>query len=239
MRKVLARSGAAFIGVVAAVALTAAPASAHVTVSSTNATQGGFGKLTFRVPNERDDATTTVVEVNVPQNAPLAFVSIKPVAGWTATVTKSKLDKPIKSDDGEVTEAVTKIEWKAATPEAAVQAGQFQEFDVSAGPLPETDKIVFKALQTYSNGEVVRWIEESADGKAEHPAPTLKLAKAAPEGDQPGAASGGDQAAGATDEDARSRANMGLAFGIAALVLSVVGVVLAALAWRRRPGPSS
>jgi uncharacterized protein YcnI len=234
MRKVLARSGAAFIGVVAVVALSASPAAAHVTVSSANATQGGFSKVTFRVPNEKDTATTTAVEVNLPQATPIGFVSVKPVPGWTATVTKSKLDKPIKTDDGEVTEAVSKIEWKAGTPEAAIQAGQFQEFDISAGPLPETDKLVFKALQTYSDGEVVRWIEESSDGKAEHPAPTLKLAKAS--ADESASGTSDDQAAASTaDKDARSRANMGLAFGVAALVLAVVGVVLAALAWRRRP----
>jgi hypothetical protein len=149
-------------------------------------------------------------------------------------VTRSKLDKPIKTDDGEVTEAVSKIEWKAATPEAAVQVGQFQEFDVSAGPLPETDKLVFKALQTYSNGEVVRWIEDSADSKAEHPAPTLKLAKAAPD-TEPASANDTGKAATATDDSARSKANLGLGFAVAALVLSVIGVVLAVLAWRRRP----
>ena len=35
--------------------------------------------------------------------------------------------------------------------------------------------MVFKALQTYSDGNVVRWIEEPVDGgeEPEHPAPVL------------------------------------------------------------------
>jgi uncharacterized protein YcnI len=240
MGKILVRGGAGAAGVLATVLLAASPASAHVTVNPSNATQGGYTKLTFRVPNEKDAATTTTLEVDLPQDAPIASVSVKPTPGWTAVATKSKLDKPIKTDDGEVTEAVTKIVW-TASPDAAIKPGEFQEFDVSAGPLPETDKIVFKALQTYSDGDVVRWIEEpTAGGKEpEHPAPTLKLAKASSDTSMGGAAAtdtaGKDNAeTKATDTDARSRANLGLGLGIAALVLALVGVFFAGLAWRRR-----
>jgi uncharacterized protein YcnI len=236
MRKVLVRAGAVLGGGLAAVLLAASPASAHVTVNPSNATQGGYTKLTFRVPNEKDNATTTTVEVNLPQDTPIASVSVKPVPGWTAAATKSKLDKPIKSDDGEITEAVTKIVWTANSPDTAIQVGQFQEFDVSVGPLPEVDKIVFKALQTYSDGDVVRWIEEpAADGKEpDHPAPTVKLAKAASD---PAAntATTDQPAATGTDASARSRADIGLGLGIAALVIALAGLVVGGLAWRRRP----
>jgi uncharacterized protein YcnI len=241
MRKVLIRSGAGVAGVLAALVVAATPAAAHVSVNPNDATQGGYSKLTFRVPNEKDSAATTQVEIDLPQDTPIASVSVKPTTGWTATATRSKLDKPIKSDDGEITEAVTKIVWKANTPDTAIQVGQFQEFDVSAGPLPAADKIVFKALQTYSDGDVVRWIEEpAADGKEPaHPAPTLKLAAKASATNAGGAAGNtgatDTQAAKATDDDARSRANLGLGLGVAALVLALVGVVLAGLAWRRRP----
>ncbi|MGC9668309.1 YcnI family protein [Planosporangium sp. 12N6] len=241
MRKVLVRSGAGVAGALATLVLLASPASAHVSVNPKEATQGGYAKLTFRVPNEKDGAATTQVEVALPTDAPIASVSVKPTTGWTATATKSKLDKPVKTDDGELTEAVTKIVWKADSPQAAIQPGQFQEFDISAGPLPTTDKIVFKALQTYSDGDVVRWIEEpAADGKEPaHPAPTLKLTAKSSAGSQPVGATagttGGDKAASVTDTDARSRANLGLGFGVAALVLALVGVVLAGLTWRRRP----
>jgi periplasmic copper chaperone A len=236
MRKVLVRAGAVLGGGLAAVLLAASPASAHVTVNPSNATQGGYTKLTFRVPNEKDSATTTTLEVNLPQDTPIASVSVKPIPGWTATATKSKLDKPIKSDDGEITEAVTKIVWTANSPDAAIQVGQFQEFDVSVGPLPEVDKIVFEALQTYSDGDVVRWIEEpAADGKEpDHPAPTLKLAKAAADTSATDTAAK-DQPAASNDASARSRADLGLGLGIAALVIALAGLVVGGLAWRRRP----
>ncbi|GII25837.1 YcnI family copper-binding membrane protein [Planosporangium mesophilum] len=244
MRRAVVRGGAGMAGALAALVLMTAPAAAHVTVNPKDATQGGYAKLTFRVPNERDNAATTQVEVNLPQNTPIASVSVKPTTGWTVTATKSTLDKPIKNDDGEITQAVTKIVWKADSPATAIQPGQFQEFDVSAGPLPTTDKIVFKALQTYSDGDVVRWIEEpAADGKEPaHPAPTLKLAAKATTGTAPaGTGATGDtgtsraSVTATADEQARSRANLGLGMGTAGLVLALVGVVLAGLAWRRRP----
>jgi uncharacterized protein YcnI len=246
MHKVLARTGAAVTGVLAAVLLAANPAAAHVTVNSANATQGGFAKLTFQVPNEKDAATTVKVEVTLPADKPIAFVSTKPVNGWTVQADKTKLATPIKSDDGDVTEAVTKITWTASA-DAAIKAGQFQEFDVSAGPLPNTDKLVFKALQTYSDGDVVRWIEEpGADGKGpDHPAPTLKLAAktdqssapatSAPATSTPATSTPTNTAATTvSDQDARSRANLGLGLGIAALLLALAGMVLAGMALRRR-----
>jgi hypothetical protein len=39
-----------------------------------------------------------------------------------------------------------------------IKPGQFQEFDVSLGPLPNVDQLVFKALRYYSDGDTVRWI---------------------------------------------------------------------------------
>jgi uncharacterized protein YcnI len=234
------RRTAARTAVVAFVAATvgaiafAAPASAHVSVSSADATQGGYGKAVFRVPTESDTASTTKVEVFLPDATPIASVSTVPVPGWTAATTTKKLTTPLKTDDGEVTEAVTTVTWTASQA-GAIKPGEFQEFPLSLGPLPKTDQIAFKALQTYSDGDVVRWIEESADGKAEHPAPTLKLAKAAAT-DEQAATTAAPAANGAgVDENARSRANLGLGLGVAALVLALVGVVLAGLACRRRP----
>lgn len=51
-------------------------------------------------------------------------------------------------------------------------------FTVSAGPLPtDTKQVEFKAVQTYSDGQVTRWIEETPKGgpEPEFPAPVLKL----------------------------------------------------------------
>ena len=54
--------GGAAVAAVAIIA-SAGAASAHVTVNPDTATQGGFTKLTFRVPTEKDNASTTKVQV--------------------------------------------------------------------------------------------------------------------------------------------------------------------------------
>jgi uncharacterized protein len=169
------RRGLVASSVAILVLLLAVPASAHVTVQPPTATQGGFATEVFQVPNERDDANTVQLEVEFPTDHPIAFVSVEPVPGWTAKVEKSTLAKPIKSDDGDVTEAVSKITWSGGQ----ILPGNFQRFPVSMGPLPEVPSLEFKAAQTYSSGEVVRWIEPRTGGaEPEHPAPLLTLTKA-------------------------------------------------------------
>ena len=152
-------------------------ASAHVTASPGTAQQGEYTKVGFRVPNERDTASTTQLEINFPTDHPIASVETRAVPGWTSTAEKTKLDKPIKTDDREISEVVSKITWTGGK----IPPGSFEEFDVSMGPLPtDTDDLVFKALQTYDNGEVVRWIDTAPEGapEPEHPAPVVKLTPA-------------------------------------------------------------
>jgi periplasmic copper chaperone A len=167
------------VAALAGLGLLAPAAFAHVTVNPNEAKQGGYTKVAFRVPNEKDSADTTQVEVVIPTDHPIASVSVKPHQGWTYTVDKTRLTTPITTDDGDkVEEAVSKITWKAGAANA-IKPGEFDEFEVSMGPLPDVDSIVFKALQTYSDGDIVRWIEEAAPGtqEPEHPAPVLKLTK--------------------------------------------------------------
>jgi periplasmic copper chaperone A len=231
MRKI---SAGAILATLAVGAL-AAPASAHVSVNPSEASQGGFAKLAFRVPDEKDAASTTKVEVSLPADKPITFVSVRPLNGWTAQVDKTKLATPIKSEDGdEITEAVSRITWTASG-DAAIQPGQFQEFEISAGPLPAADKVVFKALQTYSDGDVVRWIEETgADGKEpEHPAPTLKLAKKAAGGGMHDAADTAEAPmAGGSDRSDRHD-GLPVALGAIGLVAGLGGLLLGFLAYRR------
>jgi uncharacterized protein YcnI len=229
-RSTLRRTGIVSLAAAAFVLAVAGPASAHVTVNPNTATQGGYTKVSFRVPTESDTLSTTKLEVNLPTDTPIASVSLKPLTGWTAVTVKSKLQTPIKTDDGEITEAVTKITW-TASPGAEIKPGQFQEFDVSLGPLPDADKVIFKALQTYSDGSVVRWIDEpTTDGsEPEHPAPVLKLAAA---NTAAGPASAAPAAvAAATDES--DDGGSGAGWGIAGLVIAVAALVLGLLAYRR------
>ncbi|NBE81745.1 YcnI family copper-binding membrane protein [Micromonospora rubida] len=226
------------LGVAAVVLGVAAPASAHVSVNPKEATQGGYGRFAFRVPNESDEASTTKVEVVLPENAPVGSVSTMPVPGWTVAVEKRKVDPPVQVHGSEVAEAVSKITW-TATGDAAVKPGQFQEFPVSMGPLPEVDTMVFKTLQTYSDGNVVRWIEEPSAAGAEEPekpAPVLTLTGAAP------SAGASAPAAAAADDDDDSDGGAGTAFGVAGLVAGLAGLALGGLAFartRREPAARS
>lgn len=234
------RLAAVTAGVTALTLGLALPALAHVTINPGTAVQGGFTKVAFRVPNERDDASTTKLEVTFPTDHPLAFVSVKPVPGWEVKVVEGKLPKPITTEYGELTEAVTKVTWSGGK----IEPGQFQEFEVSMGALPtDTDQLVFPATQTYSGGEVVKWADEpKADGsEPERPAPTLKLTPAPAEGAGHGAAATPSAAVSSapavstpsvapvaasegSDGTARLLGGAGLVLGLAGLVVAVFGL---------------
>ena len=194
----------------AAVVAMAVPAAAHVTVQPGEAETGGFTKLTFRTPNERDDAGTVKLEVFFPEDQPLENASVRPLEGWEATIERT--------DEG-----VSKITWEGGT----IEPGQFQEFEVSVGPLPsEEGTMVFPAIQTYSSGEVVRWIEEPVEGgeEPELPAPVLRLVAAAE-----------DDLVEIDDDDGTDP------LAVAALVVAIAAAGLGAVALRqavRRSGRS-
>ncbi|MFC5633878.1 YcnI family protein [Streptomyces bullii] len=229
----------------AAVLALSVPAVAHVSVQPEGtAAKGGYAVVDFKVPNERDNASTTKLEVAFPTDHPLASVMPEPMPGWKIEVTKSKLDKPIEMHGEKISEAVTKVTWTADG--KGIEPGYFEKFPLSIGQLPEdTDQLVFKALQTYSNKEVVRWIEVPQKGQAEpdNPAPVLELS-AAEDGhhglpsDEPsdGAASAEKASAsapaassGSDDTDTTARV-----LGVVGIVIGAAGVAYGVLAGRRR-----
>lgn len=237
-------------GAVAGVTVLAlsSPALAHVSVQPEGeAAKGGYAVVAFKVPNERDNASTTKVEVTFPADHPLASVMPQPVEGWDVEVTKSKLDKPLDMHGKKINEAVSKVTWTAEGD--GIEPGFFQKFPVSVGTLPEdADELVFKALQTYSNKEVVRWIEVPQKGQEEpeHPAPVLALSEAS--GDHHGA-SGDDKAtddaasaenasaetSGAADEgDSGGTDTTARVLGVVGIVVGAAGVAYGVLAGRRR-----
>ncbi|MEU6524533.1 YcnI family protein [Streptomyces sp. NPDC046924] len=237
-------------GAVAGVAVLtlSAPAFAHVSVQPEGeAAKGGYAVVNFKVPNERDDASTTKLEVTFPTDHPLASVLPQPVDGWDVKVTKSKLDKPLEVHGRKIDEAVTKVTWTAD--DDGIEPGFFQKFPVSVGSLPEdTDELVFKALQTYSDKEVVRWIEVPQEGKDEpdHPAPVLALSEASADGHSHGAsADEADEAESAGDAEKAAVETTAAAdsdgtdttarvLGIVGIVVGAAGVAYGVLAGRRR-----
>ena len=230
----------------AALVLPATSALAHVTVNPREATSGGYAKLAFRVPNERADASTTKLEVNLPADHPFASVSVRPQPGWTYKVDKTTLPTPIKVHDNDVSEVVSRITWTGGE----IKPGEFNEFEVSVGPLPDdADSITFKAIQTYSNGEIVRWIEEATPGgsEPERPAPVLKLTKSSTGGSTattattaPAPETQAGEVAEAATRDAASKSDVDTArtFGILGMAFGLLGFVSAVAARRRRSGDS-
>lgn len=172
---------ASAIGIVMT-AMMAIPAFAHVTISPNEAAQGGYGTFSVKVPNESPTASTVKLELKIPTESPVKSVSVQPKQGWTYSIEKTKLDKPIEDKKGNLTEeVVSKITFEGGS----IKPGEFDEFKISMGPLPtDTDSLTFKAIQTYDDGEVASWIDEDkGDGKElEHPAPMITLTKATEDG---------------------------------------------------------
>ncbi|MEV1068055.1 YcnI family protein [Streptomyces sp. NPDC050263] len=234
-RPALRRAALGTVLAAAAVLTAAGAASAHVTVHPESYAEGATdGLLSFRVPNEEDTASTTEVQVFLPTDHPVLGVLVRPQDGWTPKVTTTELKTPVKTDDGTITEAVSEITWTGGK----ITAGQYEDFDVAFGQLPDdTAQLAFKALQTYSDGKTVRWIEEAAAGadEPENPAPVLKLTTVSAKSTDT-AASGTKQAAAAGTATAAVGDSTARGLGVAGLVVGVLGLAAAGFAVvRTRP----
>jgi uncharacterized protein YcnI len=230
-------------GAIAGVLAFAVAASAHVTVSPSTAQQGAFTSIAFRVPTESDSASTTKVDVHFDLTNPIATVDYQAIPGWTATVTTSKLSKPITDDDGnQVTQAVSEIVWTADSAASAIKPGQFLDFPVELGPMPKTSSISFKTLQTYSDGSVVRWIDPTPPGgpEPEHPAPVLTLTAGGSSGDGSAPSAGPSVVTTpTTTASSSSGSNTGaMTIAIIGALLGLVGAVLGGAAYGRTRGGS-
>ncbi|OMC38224.1 YcnI family protein [Mycobacterium sp. IS-1264] len=152
-------AAALYVGSVAATA----PAWAHIHASSDNAVRGATAIVTFQVPNESDKgAATTALTVTLPD---VAAARTETMPGWTA-----KLDRDAASG------TVRSVTW-TATPNGGIGVDQFALFRISV-QLPETDTVSFPAMQTYSDGTIVKWDQPPlpGGGEPEHPVPVLTLA---------------------------------------------------------------
>ncbi|MGY1764538.1 YcnI family protein [Geodermatophilus sp. SYSU D00779] len=230
----------ALLTALAAALAGAGAASAHVGVSSTDAAAGGFGKLTFRVPNESDTASTVALRISIPAESAMASLRAQPVPGWTVSTTTSDLATPLESHGEQVTSYVSVVEFRAADG-GGIRPGEFQEFALSGGPFPEADQVSFPTVQTYDDGTESAWIEPTVEGQAEpeHPAPVLTLAEATTGTAAPTTAAadaGHDATDTATDTAAASTGHGDAGPGALALFLSILalftGVAGVVLGWR-------
>ncbi|HEX2153036.1 MAG TPA: YcnI family protein [Acidimicrobiia bacterium] len=164
------------------VGLVAMPTAAHVTVSTDNPEPGGFAVYTVRVPNESDSASTVRVEVQIPDG--LEASRYQATTEWTMSI-----------EDG-----VFVAEGGVIAP------GEFQDFRFQGRNPEEARDLTFPALQTYDDGETVRWTGEAG---SDTPASVVSL--------------GSDDNGGTGDT-----------LSLVALVAAGIAVVLSGLALARR-----
>jgi len=235
----------------------AGTAAAHVAVDPSTAAAGDEAvTLTFRVPNESETAGTVAVTVALPADHPFAFASVGQVPGWTVTPTKQALPAPVTEADLTIKEAVTSVTWTAQAGNR-IGPGEFAEFEISAGPVPDVAALEFPTTQTYDDGTVVEWNEPipSSGEEPEHPAPTLTVTRAgdaATEGGAAAASSHSNESATSTETGTAtvsaaastesSTAQSSGSTDSTAVILAVIGIVVAAaalltaaVALRRRP----
>jgi periplasmic copper chaperone A len=221
--RALLRAALAIPAAGAVVLLLAVPALAHITITPDSAPAGSAAVLTFHVPNEEATADTTEVDMKIPTAHPIVNLLVKPVPGWTASVKAITLAKPVVTDDGKFTQAVSEVVWSGGK----IAPGQFQDFSVSADPLPTGEStLAFKALQVYSNGDVVRWIDLPVPGQPvpDHPAPLLTLTTATHPAHTTAVPDGAASSGAGSDGTARALAIAGLAVGLLGLAAAAMGL---------------
>ncbi len=193
--------------------LPAGTAAAHIQVRPAQAAPGDPVLWTVLVPSEAQSGTRQV-ELAVPKDV-LPF-SYEDEPGWTRTV------KP--SPDG----SVRSIVWRGRTVGDGLATFRF------LASTPEREgAIAWKAIQTYRDGDVVRWIGSAG---SETPASVTTISRTAPRENAGGEA--GDSAApappAAEDGGGSGPDQVARALALCALMAALAGALLR----RRKPRPA-
>jgi uncharacterized protein YcnI len=177
-------------------------ASAHVTVQPTEVPAGSYQVFTVRVPTEKEIATTSV-KLAIPNGVSVSRIEPKPE--WTYEIEKNADNKFVS------------VTWKATG--KGLGATEFGEFRVQGKVANDAKELVWKAYQTYSDGEVVEWT-----GAPDADKPASVTAVTAAVGDGHGttsAVSGAAEMNGSRDTLTLSLAIAGLAAGVLALAITL------------------
>jgi uncharacterized protein YcnI len=133
----------------------ASSAFAHAELSPAVALAKHGQLFTLAVPTEKEDATTTKVELTPPSG--FAIDSFVPSPGWTRNVKST--------GSGEETE-IQQVTWSGGN----VPAEEDAVFQFLAAP-DSSKTYTFKVRQTYSDGSVVDW---SGPESSDTPAPVIE-----------------------------------------------------------------
>ena len=154
--------------IVAATLVPTAAASAHVEIKPPRAPAGDEARLTFEIPNERPDAATERIVIQMPRG--VTSVEGLALRGWRLAT---------RPQTGNVRRATL-----TAPSGRELTGDERARFRMRIGlPPREGATLTFKVLQEYDSGEIVRWL--GPEGTSE-PAPKLELTAAREPGPEVG-----------------------------------------------------
>jgi periplasmic copper chaperone A len=223
-------------GALAAVALTAAPAGAHVTVTPSTTEAGAYTVLTFSVGHGCEGSPTTKLAIQMPEQIPSVTPTVNP--RWDVEKVTEQLSEPVEDAHGnQLTARVSQVVYTARQPLAD---GYRDTVELSV-QLPDAagETLAFPVVQSCVKGET-GWVETAAEGQDPHeleaPAPVVTITAASAEADHGTEAEAEEPAdteatnAETADTKADDDSN---ALGIAGLATGVAGIAVGGLALAR------
>jgi len=148
------RRASAYAGVLVAALALAPSAFAHAELFPNEIPSGDGYLLNLAVPNEKENASTTQIQITMPADFDLEHVA--PVPGWTASVAGQHM---VNGEMG----GGSSITWKGK-----LDGTQLAVLPFSGVP-KKAKAYAFTVRQTYSDGSVVVWSgDESSDTPAAH-----------------------------------------------------------------------
>ncbi|MDP9255563.1 MAG: DUF1775 domain-containing protein [Actinomycetota bacterium] len=154
MNRTLMRRASAYAGVLVAALALAPSAFAHAELFPNEIPSGDGYLLNLAVPNEKENASTTQIQITMPADFDLEHVA--PVPGWTVSVAGQHM---VNGEMG----GGSSITWKGK-----LDGTQLAVLPFSGVP-KKAKAYAFTVRQTYSDGSVVVWSgDESSDTPAAH-----------------------------------------------------------------------
>jgi uncharacterized protein YcnI len=162
--------------VVAAIALAASPACAHVGLETRQATIGSSYKAVFTVPHGCAGSPTIKIRVHIPEGV----IGVKPMpkAGWNLETINGKYATEYDYQGNKLSEGIKEVVWSGGK----LPDHNYDEFVVSTYLTPglkPNSTLYFPLVQECEQG-VSRWIDIPKEGEAhghdsKSPAPGVKL----------------------------------------------------------------
>ena len=197
-------------------AAVAAPfAGAHAVVLPAASRPADFQQYTLTVPTERDDASTVEIDLKVPEG--IGFLLAQNAAGWETKV--------IRRND-----RIDEIRWTGGE----IPPDHYATFRLIARNPVQEGELVWRVLQRYDDGDVVRWI---GPPESDEPAARTTISELAVPVDtldvSTGRTASPTAAAPADSGDGGGRDGLTLTIAIVAAVLAAIGLGFAVAAWHR------